>query len=291
MVLAFRIITIVFIILLTVYTYRDILKNRDKEEPVGHFIAYGIMGAVLNFLDTLGIGSNATQMMFFKFSKLSPDEELPGNGNVIFAIPVAFEFLLFLGLITVEPVTLITMIIASMIGSWVGARIVTKLPVNKIRAVLAVTLPIVAIVLVMKVNEFGPFGMMGDAVGLTGVKLVIGIVINFILGALMCCGVGLYAPCMALCALLGMNLTVAFPIMMGSCAFLMPVNSMEFIKAGRYNRNAALTAIPAGLIGVWIAYAVVKSMPVYALTLIVAGVLIYMSVSFMISIKNSKKQD
>ena len=194
-------------------------------------------------------------------------------------------------MITVEPVTLITMIIASMIGSWVGARIVTKLPVNKIRAVLAVTLPIVAIVLVMKVNEFGPFGMMGDAVGLTGVKLVIGIVINFILGALMCCGVGLYAPCMALCALLGMNLTVAFPIMMGSCAFLMPVNSMEFIKAGRYNRNAALTAIPAGLIGVWIAYAVVKSMPVYALTLIVAGVLIYMSVSFMISIKNSKKQD
>ena len=65
MVLAFRIITIVFIILLTVYTYRDILKNRDKEEPVGHFIAYGIMGAVLNFLDTLGIGSNATQMMLY----------------------------------------------------------------------------------------------------------------------------------------------------------------------------------------------------------------------------------
>ncbi len=288
MVLAFRIITIGFIIFLTVYTYRDILKNRDKGESVGHFIAYGIMGAGLNFLDTLGVGSNATQMMFFKFSKLSPDEELPGNGNVIFAIPVAFEFLLFLGLIDVEPVTLITMIIASMIGSWVGARIVTKLPVNKIRAVLAITLPIVAVVLVMKVNAFGPFGMMGDAVGLTGGKLIIGIVINFILGALMCCGVGLYAPCMALCALLGMNLTVAFPIMMGSCAFLMPVNSVEFIKAGRYNRNAALIAIPTGLIGVWIAYAIVKSMPVYALTLIVAGVLIYMSISFIFSIKNSK---
>lgn len=100
---------------------------------------------------------------------------------------------------------------------------------------------------------------------------------------------GLYAPCMALCALLGMNLTVAFPIMMGSCAFLMPVNSVEFIKAGRYNRNAALIAIPTGLIGVWIAYAIVKSMPVYALTLIVAGVLIYMSISFIFSIKKSKK--
>lgn len=288
MVLAFRIITIAFIIFLTVYTYRDIFKNRDKNESTGHFVAYGIMGAVLNFLDTLGIGSNATQMMFFKFSKLSPDEDLPGNGNVIFAIPVAFEFLLFLGLIDVEPVTLITMIVASMVGSWVGARIVTRLPVNKIRAVLAFTLPVVAVVLVMKVNAFGPFGMMGDAVGLSGGKLIIGIVINFILGALMCCGVGLYAPCMALCALLGMNLNVAFPIMMGSCAFLMPVNSMEFIKAGRYNRNAALIAIPTGIIGVWIAYAIVKTMPIYALTLIVAGVLIYMSISFIISIKNSK---
>lgn len=56
---------------------------------------------------------------------------------------------------------------------------------------------------------------------------------------------------MTLCALLGMNLTVAFPIMMGSCALLMPVNSVEFIKAGRYNHNAAMVAIPAGLIGVW----------------------------------------
>lgn len=289
MVLAFRIITIAFVIFLSIYTYRDIFKNRDKNEFVGHFVAYSIMGAVLNFLDTLGIGSNATQMMFFKFSKLSPDEDLPGNGNVIFAIPVAFEFLLFLGLIDVDPVTLITMIAASMVGSWVGARIITKLPVNKIRAVLAVTLPIVAVILVMKSNGFGPFGLMGDAVGLTGSKLVIGIVVNFILGALMCCGVGLYAPCMALCALLGMNLTVAFPIMMGSCALLMPVNSVEFIKAGRYNRNAAMVAIPAGLIGVWIAYAFVKSMPTYVLTLIVACVLIYMSISFVVSIKKSTK--
>lgn len=248
------------------------------------------MGAVLNFLDTLGIGSNATQMVFFRFTKLSPDEDLPGNGNVIFAIPVAVEFLLFLGLIEVDPVTLITMIVASMIGSYIGARIITKLPVNKIRGVLAVLLPIVAIILVLKVNGIGPFGMLGDATGLTGAKLIVAIAVNFVLGALMSCGVGLYAPCMALCALLGLNLTVASPIMMGSCALLMPVNSMQFIKAGRYNRNAALIAIPTGIIGVWIAYAVVKSMPIYALTIIVACVLVYMSISFIFTIRRSNNQ-
>lgn len=290
MVLFFRVITIFFIIVLTIYIYRDAIRNREKDEPASHFVAYGIMGAVLNFLDTLGIGSNATQMVFFRLTRLSPDEDLPGNGNVIFSIPVAFEFLLFLGLIEVEPVTLFSMIAASMVGSYVGAKIMTKLPVNQIRGVLAVLLPIVAIVLVLKVNKVGPFVMLGTATGLTGGKLVIAVAVNFVLGALMSAGVGLYAPCMALCALLGMNLTVAFPIMMGSCSLLMPITSMEFVKAGRYNRNAALIAIPTGIVGVWFAYAVVKSMPIYYLTIIVACVLVYMSISFVLTIRKSSQK-
>ena len=105
----------------------------------------------------------------------------------------------------------------------------------------------------------------------------------------MTCGVGLYAPCMALCALLGMNLTVAFPIMMGSCAFLMPPASVEFIKSGRYNRGAAVIASVTGILGVFVAYYIVKSMPITALTYIVALVLIYMSVSFIITLMKEKK--
>ena len=58
---------------------------------------------------------------------------------------------------------------------------------------------------------------LGTATGLSGIKLVVGVVINFFLGALMMIGVGLYAPCMALVGALGMNIGVAFPIMMGSC--------------------------------------------------------------------------
>ena len=130
---------------------------------------------------------------------------------------------------------------------------------------------------------------MGDATGLTGAKLIIGILVNFVLGALMTCGVGLYAPCMALCALLGMNLTVAFPIMMGSCAFLMPPASAEFIRNGRYNRGAAMIASITGVIGVFVAYYIVKSMPITALTYIVALVLIYMSASFIITLMKEEK--
>ena len=53
-------------------------------------------------------------------------------------------------------------------------------------------------------------------------------------------GIGLYAPCMILVALLGMNPRVAFPIMMGSCAFLMPIGSLRFIAKGSYSLKAAV---------------------------------------------------
>ena len=146
-----------------------------------------------------------------------------------------------------------------------------------------------AVLLVMKVNGFGPFGMLGTATGLSGGKLILSVAINFILGMLMCAGVGLYAPCMALCALVGMNITVAFPIMMGSCALLMPPASLEFVKSGRYNRDAAVIMSITGVIGVLIAYFIVKSMPTTILTYIVAVVLIYMAISFVV-IKSEREE-
>ena len=68
----------------------------------------------------------------------------------------------------------------------------------------------------------------------------------------------------------------------------MPPASMEFIKAGRYNRKAALIASVTGILGVLAAYYIVKSMPVNILTYIVAVVLIYMAVTFIISNKKDK---
>ena len=80
----------------------------------------------------------------------------------------------------------------------------------------------------------------GDTLGLTGAKLGIGLAGNFALGALMMLGIGLYAPCMILVYLLGMTPAAAFPIMMGSCAFLMPISSVKFVKTRTYHVQAAL---------------------------------------------------
>lgn len=289
LVLILRAFILLFIIFFSWKLWKDCRKNGPKDVPLKHTVLYGIMGFVLNLLDTLGVGSNATQAAFFKLTKLSPDEELPGNGNVIFAVPVGVEALLFMKIVEVEPVTLFSMLIAAMLGGIVGAKIITKLSVHKIRSILAVTLPYVAIILVLKVNGIGPFGILGTATGLSGGKLIGSVIINFILGALMCAGVGLYAPCMALCALMGMNITVAFPIMMGSCALLMPPASLEFIKSGKYNRGAAVVMTITGVLGVFVAYFIVKSMPITILTYIVAVVLVYMAVNFIITNRKDRR--
>ena len=74
-------------------------------------------------------------------------------------------------------------------------------------------------------------------------------------------GIGLYAPCMILISLLGMNPTAAFPIMMGSCAFLMPVGSLQFVRKNRYNLRAALGLALGGPLAVLIAAFIVESLP------------------------------
>jgi uncharacterized membrane protein YfcA len=117
----------------------------------------------------------------------------------------------------------------------------------------------------------------GVAIGIHGWKLVIAGVVNFILGAMMTAGVGLYAPCMALVYLLGLSPQVAFPIMMGSCAFLMPPASIRFIREGAYNRKAAVAMAIPGVVAVLIAALIVKSLPLDILRWVVIVVILYTS--------------
>ena len=95
---------------------------------------------------------------------------------------------------------------------------------KKIRLVVGFALLITAFFMVATSLEWIQGG--GEAIGLQGGKLAIAVIVNFGLGALMTAGIGLYAPCMALVFALGMSPQVAFPIMMGSCAFLMPPASV-----------------------------------------------------------------
>ena len=123
----------------------------------------------------------------------------------------------------------------------------------------------------------------GDITKLEGTRLVIGLAGNFILGMLMTLGIGLYAPCMILISMLGMNITAAFPVMMGSCAFLMPVASGNFIKLKAYDARASMGLLLGGIPGVLLSAYVIKSLPLTALKWLVVVVVTYTAISMLVS--------
>ncbi|MGN1267794.1 MAG: TSUP family transporter [Dorea sp.] len=282
--LALGIMTVVY----AIYLIRDIMTHKEEHLPV-KMVPVLLIGLLANFFDTLGIGSFATSTTAFKFTKSCEDDLIPGTMNVAYAIPIAVEAFVFIQRVEIDPLTLILMIGASIVGAVVGASIISKWDINKVRVALGCAMITLGIIMICKLIGFGPFGIVGTASILRGPKLVIGVVINFVLGALMMVGVGLYAPCMALCLLLGLSADMAFPIMMGSCAFLMPPGSIPFIKSGKYHRGATIPLIISGIIGVLIACFVITSLPLTVLTWVVVCVMFVCSIIFFNDAKKGKK--
>jgi uncharacterized membrane protein YfcA len=116
---------------------------------------------------------------------------------------------------------------------------------------------------------------------LHGATLVAAVAGNFLLGALMTVGVGLYAPCMILVTLLGMKATAAFPIMMGSCAFLMPFAGLRFVRAAAYAPPAALGLTLGGIPAVLVAAFLVRSLPLDVVRWLVLGVAVYTALAML----------
>lgn len=231
------------------------------------------IGFLTDFLDTLGIGSFAVTTTLYKLFNIAKDEDIPGCLNVGHAIPTFAEAFIFMAIVTVDGVTLALTIAASVLGAWLGAGVVTRLPRRKIQVGMAAALIAAAAFFAMK--NMGLFPSGGDALGLSGAKLALACAATFVFGALMTLGIGAYAPTMILVSLLGMNPTTAFPIMMGACAFLMPAASVRFIEKGRYARAPSLGLTLGGTPAVLVAAYIVKSLPMTVLRWGVIAVVLY----------------
>jgi uncharacterized membrane protein YfcA len=256
-----------------ILTWVLIERRRRPAGARGPRAADLITGAVTNFFDTLGIGCFAPTTAIFKLFRRVPDEDIPGTLNSGHALPALAEALIFIAAVTVEPVTLVSMIVAAALGAWFGAGIVSGLPRRTVQLCMGVALLIASGLLLAKNLHWMPGG--GEAIGLSGGTLAFAVGVNFLLGALMTFGVGLYAPCLILVCLLGMSPIAAFPIMMGSCAFLMPVGAVRFIREGRYSVRAAVSLAIGGIPGVLLAAYVVKSLSTFWLLWLVVAVALY----------------
>jgi len=238
-----------------------------------------LIGFVTDFLDTLGIGSFAPTTSLFKFFRLVPDERIPGTLNVGHTLPTILEALIFIAIVRVDAETLVLFIAAAIAGAYLGAGVISRWPRRFVQIGMGAALLAAAILFLMSNEHLFPAG--GAALGLTGSRLWFGVAGNFCLGALMTLGIGLYAPCLILVSMLGMNPLAAFPIMMGSCAFLMPVASLRFIKFDAFTLRAALGLTLGGLPAVAIAAYVVKSLPLVAVRWLVIAVVLYAAIAML----------
>lgn len=238
-----------------------------------------LVGFGANFFDTLGIGSFATTTAVYKLRRWVADENIPGTLNVGHALPTVVQALVFIATVTVGSATLITMIAAAVLGAWLGAGVVARMPKRAIQIGMGVALLVAAALFVGTNVNLLPGG--GEALSLTDARLYIGIAVNFVLGALMTLGIGLYAPCLILVSLLGMSPLAAFPIMMGSCAFLMPAAGMRFISLRRYDMRAAVGLALGGIPGVLIAAFIVRSLPLVWLRWLVVLVVLYAALAML----------
>ena len=240
-----------------------------------------LVGFVTAFFDTLGIGSFATTTAVFKLRRMVSVKLMPGTLNVGHTLATITQAFIYTRIVPVESTTLVLMIAAACAGSWIGAGVVVHWPKRKIQLGMGCALVGAAALMLMTQLNLLPGG--GDTLGLTAARLGIGLAGNFVLGVLMMLGIGLYAPCMILVSLLGMNPTAAFPIMMGSCAFLMPVSSMRFVRTGSYDPRAAIGLALGGVPAVLIAAYLVVSLPLAAVRWLVVAVVLYTSANMLLT--------
>ena len=246
-------------------------------------------GFITNFFDTLGIGSFAQQTAIFKFFKLVDDRVIPGTMNVGNTIPTVTQAFIFMSAVKVEPITLASMSVAAPAGAVLGAGVVARMSRRKIQLGMGFGLLVVAGMILASLLDWLPLG--GEAIGLSGLKLIIAMVMSFIFGALQTIGVGFYAPCMAIVYTLGMHPRVAFPIMMTATAMLMAAGSIRFVKERAYDRKVAIALTTFGILGVFLAAFVVKSLPLTVLKWVVVGVVLYTSMWMFISARRSRREE
>lgn len=279
---------LVLLNVLFVAAWIKIMRGRKTNlKPSAGDVAIGVG---TNFLDTLGIGNYAQITALFKLRRRPADELIPGTLNVGNTIPSFVSSMLFTTAISVEPLLLTCMVLSAGAGAWVGAGLVSRMRQRTIQVFMGVALLIAAFFFTL--TNVGVLPPTGTAMGLDGWRFAAAVAANFVFGALMCVGIGNYAPSMALLAFLGMHPIAAYPIMMGSDGVLIPIASLGFLKTRRFAPEVAVGLTVGGVCGTLLAFPLVKTLGDHLTVLrwVVIGVVTYAAVSMLRSATPSKTE-
>jgi len=235
-----------------------------------------VLGAVVSFFDTLGIGSFAPTTAWLKFRKLVPDRLIPPTMLVGLTWSVFAESIIFLKLITVDPVLLIGCAIAVLVGGLVGAPLVAHSRTWVVQLVVGIALVIAAIAYTMMNRNWMPAG--GTALSLPLALTIVAIIANFIIGILLNFGVGNYAPTLVILSLMGMNPRAIFPIMAAGAAVMGAGACIRHIQMGKMDLKVVLGLGIGGVPGVLAAAFIVWKIPIDLLRWLIVVVVLYTAV-------------
>ncbi len=240
-----------------------------------------VVGFAVAVGDTLGIGSFAPTTAIIKLRGNVADEDIPGTLNVGLTLAALLEAVIFITSVLVDPLLLVCMIFSAAAGAWFGAGVVGRMPRRSIQLAMGTALLIACTVFTAINLHLLPGG--GVAMALSGWKFALAVALNFIFGALMSVGIGLYAPCMIMLALMGMHPLATFPIMGGACAILQPVAAIQFFNNRRFSWPAVIGLTIGSIPGVLIAAFVIKSLDMTYLRWLVILVVFYAATSMLLS--------
>lgn len=252
---------------------------RRSAEPLRPTLVHVVIGFLVSFFDTLGIGSLATTTTAFKTLRVVPDERLPATMIVGLALTVATQAFIFITRVQIDTTLLALMIGAALAGGWLGAGVVSRLPRRPVQTGMGVALLVAA--LFMTLSQLGRMPVGGTALTLHGGAVVLALAVNFVLGALIMLGIGNYGPTFVLLSVLGMDPRAAFPIMMGSGAVAALLGAMEFVQRGRQVNQPALGLALGGIPGVLVAAFVVTTLPIDTLRWLVIVVVVYAAITLL----------
>lgn len=236
-----------------------------------------LIGFVTNFFDTLGIGSFATTTVVFRLMRVVPDELIPGTMLVGHSLPVVAQALIFITVVEVNAGQMALLIACCVAGGWIGAGVVASISRRAIQFAMGGALSAAAILMLVSMQGLIPAG--GTATTFPPTAFVVAVIVNFVLGALLTVGIGNYAPSLIIFSLLGMDPRAAFPIMMGSGAFVATIAGVRFITKARFDPRAALGLTLGGVPGVLVAALVVQALPLVYLRWLVLVVVVYAAIS------------
>lgn len=266
--------TLALLSVIAVYFSSVLLGTAKKRGELAPNVEAIGLGAATNFFDTLGIGSFAPTTAYMKLRQMAPDSYFPAILNAGHALPTITQALVFISLVRVDPWLLLACIGAAVAGALIGAPIVQRTPVRVIQGAVGAALLVAAALYAMKNLGWIPDDDAG-LLTLAPTQFGIAVAAHAAMGVLMMFGIGLYAPSLIVLSLLGLNPIAAFPIMMGSCAFLMPLSGLRFVRSERVDLRIVLGLALGGIPAVLVAAFVVKSLDLVTLRWGVVVVVLY----------------